>query len=388
MRLNRSTKTGGGKRGPGKGGSLESGRRAPASPGEAGEAPDSMRDRRGAWRLSLLDLDAAGLEAFLAGIGEQAFRARQIREWVYRRNIIDYAAMTNIPAMLREKLSSDLPADPFASCEPVRTASDGTEKLELATRDGERIQTVIIPQDQRVTLCISTQAGCALACAFCATGAAGYRRNLTRAEILGQVVHSTARSGRRISNVVFMGMGEPLLNYRNVMSAVRELADENGLAVGTRKITVSTVGVVQGIIRMCSEELHPNLAISLHSADQRQREKLAPSARKWKLDEILEAAELYAAACGRPVTFEYTLIDGVNSSQADADRLGKLLKKRSAKVNLIPVNPVPGMKFKPPDGDSIRRFKLKIEAYGIIATLRTGRGSEIQAACGQLKPQV
>jgi len=334
--------------------------------------------------MGLLDLGPGELEAGLLAFGEPAYRADQIRSWIFKRFARDYDLMTDLPRSLLDRLAIDLPINPFTLVKAQESARDGTRKLLLKTRDGICIETVIILQGDRITLCISTQAGCSLGCSFCATGAMGLHRNLTQGEILGQVVWGCAESGRRVQNVVLMGMGEPLLNFSNVSGALGFLASEQGFGVGTRRITLSTVGVVPGIRKLTTDPHAPNLAISLHGATQTLRERIVPSARRWPLYEILDAADEYAEKTAKLVTYEYVLISGINASPADADALGRLLRDRRGKVNLIPQNPVPGIDLTPPEPSVVRRFRSRLGRYSLTATLRVERGADIAAGCGQL----
>jgi 23S rRNA (adenine2503-C2)-methyltransferase len=299
--------------------------------------------------------------------------------------VLDYGKMSNLPASLAKALEGAFPSAPLAVEETLLSSDRRTRKLILRALDGERIETVVIPAGRRITACISTQAGCALGCRICATGAGGFRRNLRLGEILAQVLLAAEAARRRITNIVLMGMGEPLLNFESVSAAIRAWTRSRGPGPGARRITVSTVGVVGGIEKLCHLPQHPNLAVSLHGATPSTRAALVPSARRWPLRRILEAAERYGEVSGRPVTYEVVLVRSVNSSPQDAEALGRLLRDRRAKVNLIPLNPVSGTSYEPPSSRQIQAFRSRLGRFGVSATLRSERGADISAACGQLR---
>lgn len=335
----------------------------------------------------LLDLSLEELTAELQALGEPPYRARQVWEWVWRHLCFDFGAMTNLPLRLREAL-----AERFHLALPPVLArerdEDGTEKVLLGLGDGASVEAVLIPEEDRRTVCISTQVGCPVACAFCATGQTGFVRNLTAGEIAAQVLHfalSLKGKGERVSHVVVMGMGEPLLNYEATLKALRNLNDPRGFGLGARRITISTVGVVPGILRLAQEGRQFNLAISLHAPSEELRRKLVPLAERWPLAEVLRAADAYALATGRRVTYEYVLLAGVNDGLAQARALAKLLRGRLAHVNLIPFNPAPGLPFARPSDGQIELFRRELLAHGIDVTVRRSRGVRIQAACGQLR---
>lgn len=338
-------------------------------------------------KIFLLDLTLEELEAELLGMGEPRFRARQVWEWVWRHLCFDFGAMTNLPLGLRQAL-----AKRFHLALPSVLAreqdEEGTEKVLLGLRDGASIEAVLIPEEDRRTVCVSTQVGCPVSCAFCATGAMGFVRNLTPGEIAAQVLHFALvlkERGERVSHVVVMGMGEPLLNYEATLKALLNLNDPRGLGLGARRITLSTVGVVPGILRLAQEGRQFNLAVSLHAPEENLRRKLVPLAERWPLPAVLGAAEAYALTTGRRITYEYVLLAGVNDGLAQARSLAKLLRGKLAHVNLIPFNPAPGLPFARPSEGQVELFRRELLAHGIDSTVRRSRGTSIRAACGQLR---
>ncbi|MDQ1445236.1 MAG: rRNA (adenine2503-C2)-methyltransferase [Acidimicrobiaceae bacterium] len=333
--------------------------------------------------VSRYDLSRDDVARLLAG--QPAYRVTQVWEALYQRGD-EPGEMTALPKGVRAELAS---AEEFgAALTPVvESVSDNgsTVKWLWSLADGARVETVLMHYPQRTTVCVSTQAGCAMACGFCATGQAGFERNLSVGEIVEQVVRAgrLARAGgRRLSNVVFMGMGEPLANYDRTWGAVQRLHDDLGLSA--RHITVSTVGVVPGIRRLAGEALPVNLAVSLHAANDSLRDSLVPLNRRYPLAALLEACRVYLTAKGRRLSFEWALIDGVNDRPSDADELAELARPLGAHVNLIPLNPTPGFLTRgtPPAG--VRAFRDRLVALRVNATVRRNRGAEIDAACGQL----
>jgi 23S rRNA (adenine2503-C2)-methyltransferase len=326
------------------------------------------------------------LEALLAESGEPRYRAEQVWDALYRQRIaLDDA--TALPRALRAKLDDALPLALDVLVE--QTAHDGmTSKwLWSCARDHSQIETVLMRYPERATVCVSSQAGCAMGCTFCATGQAGFGRHLDVGEIVEQVLRAAQASPQRVSNVVFMGMGEPLANYDNTWAAVHRLHDDLGLSA--RRITVSTVGVVPGMRRLAEEDLPVTLAVSLHAPTDEERERLVPLNRRYPIAEVLDAAADYAGAKGRRVTFEYACIAGENDSPAQAEALGNLLGAfpgvGGAHVNLIPLNPTDGFGGHAPTPPSIRAFADRLRAHGVTATVRRNRGTDIAAACGQLR---
>ncbi len=333
----------------------------------------------------LKDLSLDALRDALRHEGVAPYRAEQIAAWVYARGVEDFDAMTDLPAELRRDLGDRfrmraLEVDALAQSE------DGTLKARLATGDGEVVEAVLIPEERRTTLCISTQVGCPLACSFCATGALGFRRNLSTGEIVDQVLRmrELLPEGRSLTNVVYMGMGEPLLNLPSVIESIRLLIHPKAFALAPRRITVSTSGVVPKIAPLL--DVAPiNLAVSLHAASDAVRDVLVPLNRRYPLAELIRTLrELPALGPRRPIFFEYTLMDGVNDSLEDARRLVKLLRGLPAKLNVIPMNPHPGAPYRPPPPEVAERFLAELARGGLRTTLRRPRGRDIDAACGQL----
>ncbi len=340
-------------------------------------------------------MGASALEALAAERGEPAFRARQIYGWLYHRRVRDVAAMVNLPKALRAAL-----AEGFELRWPEvaeRTLSfDGTRKYLFRLEDGATIEAVYIPEDDRRTICISTQAGCPLKCAFCLTGIAGYRRNLKPWEILGQVAtvmeehplvatHPHRREDDPFPwNIVVMGMGEPLLNYEATVEALRVLMDEEGFGVPPRKLTLSTVGILPALEKLAQEPLRPNLAISLHAPDPGLRRALMPIEEKYPFGAVVDAALRYPVPRGGLVTFEYVLLGGVNDSVSHARALARRLAGKRVKVNLIPLNPAPEIPFKAPEPEAVDAFGAALAAAGVRVSVRRPRGRDILAACGQL----
>ncbi len=352
--------------------------------------PAREDDLTAAYPVNLLGLDRVALEAYVAAMGERAFRAQQIFPWLHQRGVTDFAAMTNIGKALAARLSGEAVVTiPEMASEHL--SEDGTRKWVLRLADGNAIETVFIPEALRNTLCISSQVGCALDCAFCATAQQGFNRNLTAAEIVGQVWFAEHRlraerqsPERVISNVVFMGMGEPLLNLKEVGPAIHILLDDLGYGLSRRRVTVSTAGVVPALDRL--HEVAPvSLAVSLHAPDDALRDELVPLNKKYPIAELLAACRRYVARdARRRVTFEYAMLAGVNDSTAQARALAQLLRTVPAKVNLIPFNPFPGTSFERSSDAAIDRFRDILLAAGLVAVTRRTRGDSIRAACGQL----
>ena len=337
-------------------------------------------DRRDA---SELELDE--LERYLASIGVPTFHARQIFQWIYRRGETSFEAMTDLGRDLRAQLARELVVGTPAVAKRERS-EDGTTKFLLRLADGQFIESVFIPDTPSQTFCISTQVGCAMRCAFCLTGKMGIVRNLTAGEIAGQVrvlVRELQMQGQRF-NIVLMGMGEPLHNYDATMKALRILGDEHGLAVAPRRITLSTVGVLPALERLATEPFMPNLAISLHSTTEDQRDRLVPINRKYGLEELLDACRRFPLKRRNRITFEYVLLKDLNDSPEDARRLVKLLHGIKAKVNLLPLNEAAGIPFERPSDERVNRFAAILAERGVTVLVRRSRGRDIRAACGQL----
>lgn len=314
--------------------------------------------------------------------GLPVYRARQVFAWVYERGIDSFERMTDIPRALREDLAGRWR---FAQLHEIKRLSsgDGTEKFLLGLSDGAAIEAVSIPSRGRMTGCLSTQVGCKYACVFCASGSGGFVRDLTAAEIVQQALFLHRR--HRLTHIVFMGMGEPFDNYECFMKAVRIINDPHGLHIGARRITVSTSGVIPGIQRLSREGLQVELSVSLHAADSRLRSRLMPINKKYPLEGLLEACRDYYKTTNRQITFEYVLIEGINTGPESVHKLAGVLKGMDAKVNLIPYNPVASYAGARAQRDTLKRFKDGLSKEGIVATERVSRGSDIKAACGQLR---
>ena len=335
--------------------------------------------------MSRYDLDQTALAALLAGLGQPAYRAAQVWDGLYRR-LAEPDELTELPKALRGALALETRLSPGLALAHRATADRGTTvKWLWALTGGARIETVLMHYPGRSTVCVSTQAGCAMACGFCATGQAGFDRHLTSGEMVEQVIRAgreAAGMGRRVSRVVFMGMGEPLANYDAVMTSVTRLHDDVGLSA--RHLTLSTVGLTPGIRRLAVEPLPVNLAVSLHAANDALRDELVPINRRYPLADIVDACQTYLAAKGRRLSFEWALISGVNDRSNDAAELAALARSLGAHVNLIPLNPTPGFGVPgtPPSG--VRVFRDRLVGMGVNVTVRRTRGTAIDAACGQL----
>ncbi|MEP6546964.1 MAG: 23S rRNA (adenine(2503)-C(2))-methyltransferase RlmN [Gammaproteobacteria bacterium] len=359
-------------------------------------------------RVNLLGLPRAELEAFVAArLGAKPFRARQLMKWIYRRGAADFAAMTDLAQDFRAQLG-EVAKITVPEIVSEQASNDGTRKWLLRMDEVQGIETVYIPEPDRGTLCISSQVGCAMDCSFCSTAQQGFNRNLSVAEIVGQVWlahrelaesrpghgdgrHGDARRGdarAKITNIVFMGMGEPLANYRNVVPAMRVFLDDLGYDLSRRRVTLSTSGLVPQIYKL-AEECNVALAVSLHAPNDELRNELVPINRKHPIDELLAACWHYIdVQNGRSVTFEYVMLDGINDKPEHARQLARLLKGRPAKLNLIPFNAFPGTRYRRSSAAAILRFRDILNEHGVIATIRRTRGDDIDAACGQLAGRV
>ncbi|MGB9837017.1 MAG: 23S rRNA (adenine(2503)-C(2))-methyltransferase RlmN [Candidatus Saccharicenans sp.] len=333
--------------------------------------------------ICLTSLTLEELEAHLKSMGEPAFRARQVFGWVYRAVRTDFNDFSDLPRALRQRLSETFIINPLKLTETI-SSEDGTTKYLFELPDGYFIETVLIPSADRRTVCLSTQVGCKYRCSFCASGLNGFKRNLAAGEIVSQVLSVRSLTGREITNLVFMGMGEPLDNLDNVIKAIRILNDEHGLNIGARRITVSTAGVIPGIKRLMDFDLQINLSISVHNAISEKRSQLMPINKKYPLPELVAAAEDYLAAGGRQLTLEYILIRGVNDGLYEAESLAALARKLKAKVNLIAFSPVPGLPYERPSRSELLRFERWLTERKVKTTIRQSKGLEISAACGQL----
>ena len=340
------------------------------------------------------DLNLEDLARWMADAGEPAYRAGQVFSWVHEKQVSSFDAMTNLPKALRGKLAACFEAAPLRLLRRQISQIDGTNKFLYELRDGQCIETVFMPYHHGNSVCVSSQAGCAMGCTFCASTIGGKVRDLTRGEILAQVYETQRITGEPVSNTVIMGTGEPLDNTEEVIGFIRMLTDPAGQNMSMRNITLSTCGIVPGIYRLAEEKMPITLALSLHAPTQEKREKLMPIARRYPLREVMKACDDYRAATGRRETFEYALVAGVNDTDEDVRELTKLLTGRHAHVNLIPVNPVRRGKkedvgennqIKRPERQHVVNFQNKLEKNGINGTIRREMGADIDGACGQLR---
>ncbi|MEC8154308.1 MAG: 23S rRNA (adenine(2503)-C(2))-methyltransferase RlmN [Pseudomonadota bacterium] len=346
-------------------------------------------------RVNLIGIPRAQLNDMLVERGHKPFRTKQLWQWLYWHGVTDFDAMTNLSKDFRQKLADEFIIERPQVSEALNSV-DGTAKWLLKFPDGKEVETVHIPEADRGTLCVSSQVGCTLTCKFCHTGTQKLVRNLTAAEVVGQMMLARDAFGewptpsdhsRMITNVVMMGMGEPLYNYDNVAAALRIVMDGEGLSLSKRRITLSTSGVVPAM-RKCGEELNVNLAVSLHAVDDDTRDHIMPINKKYPLEELLDACRTYPGVTNaRRITFEYVMLKGVNDNDADARQLVRLLKGIPSKINLIPFNPWPGSDFECSSATRIAAFQTIIQDAGLSAPVRTTRGEDILAACGQLKSE-
>jgi len=325
------------------------------------------------------------MEGLVSSLGERPFRAKQLMKWIYEKGAESFAQMTDLSKGLQERLKEVSYIGGMRLVQRVDSPLDEATKFLFALEDGEKIETVLIREAGRRTICLSTQVGCPLGCRFCATGKIGLRRNLTAGEIVGQVIEVERSSGERPTNLVLMGMGEPLLNYREVIKSLGIFNSSLGLGMGARRITISTAGLVPQIEKLAKERIKANLAISLNATTNQLRDWLMPINKRYPLPEVLFAARRFAQIRKRRVTFEYLLIAGVNDSFDDANRLAKLVKGIPCKINLIPYNPIAKTKFRRPDPQRVEFFKRWLYPLTPTVTLRESKGQDIGAACGQLR---
>jgi 23S rRNA (adenine2503-C2)-methyltransferase len=337
-------------------------------------------------KVNLLNFDRPALGAWLQSLGEKPFRAQQLMKWIYQQGVDNFDAMSNLSKSLREHLETvaEIRAPRVVA---DQESADGSRKWLLELQDGNRIESVYIPEPGRATLCISSQVGCALNCSFCSTAQQGFNRNLTSAEIIGQLWTANRllieAAQQPVSNVVFMGMGEPLLNFDNVMTAIAQMQDDFAFALSKRRVTISTAGVVPGLKRL-AEVTDVSLALSLHAPDDELRSRLVPLNQKYAIAEVLEACRDYVGEGRRRVTIEYVMLDGVNDEDRHARALAKLLRNVPSKVNLIPFNPFPRTRYRRSNAARIERFRDILHNAGIVTITRKTRGDDIDAACGQL----
>ncbi len=338
----------------------------------------------------LLDLTREQLQALVAGWGEPGYRADQIWQWLYRHFVAAPEEMTDLPKSLRARLAEETHVDPLTPLVTLDSTDGHTRKTLFGLPDGPQIEAVLMHYEKRHTLCISTQAGCAMNCPFCATGQGGFARNLSAGEIVAQVLYYArllAARDRHVTNVVFMGMGEPLANYAATWAAIRRLNDPTGFGLGARAMTLSTVGLVPAIRRMSHEPEQVGLAVSLHAPSDELRDRLVPVNRRYPLATLMHVCRDYIAVTHRRVTFEYALMDGVNDSDEQAGQLADLIQGMLAHVNLIPLNPTPASPYSGSSHRRVKAFEAVLLERGIPATVRLRRGIDIQAGCGQLRAQ-
>ena len=325
------------------------------------------------------------LKSELESLGEKAFRAKQIYEWLHVKLVDSFDEMTNLSKALREKLSEVYEIPMIKMLERQESRLDGTNKFLFQLQDGHVVESVLMRYKHGNSVCISSQVGCRMGCRFCASTIGGLERNLRPSEMVGQIYQIQKISGERVSNVVVMGTGEPMDNYDNFVKFIHILTDEHGLNISQRNVTVSTCGIVPNMRRLAEEKFQITLALSLHGSTQEKRKALLPVANKYELSEVLEACDYYFEKTGRRITFEYSLVSGVNDREEDANELIAILKPRNCHLNLIPVNPIKERDFEKPSRKSAENFKNKLEKSGINVTIRREMGSDIDGACGQLR---
>ncbi len=325
------------------------------------------------------------LQEEMLAIGEKGFRSRQIYSWIHEKLVDDFEEMTNLPKTLRQKLEVAYEIRRVEMEKRQISKIDGTNKFLFCLKDGNMVESVLMKYKHGNSVCISSQVGCRMGCRFCASTLDGLERNLTPSEMLRQVYQIQKITGERVSNIVIMGTGEPLDNYDNFLKFIHMVSDEHGLNISQRNITASTCGIVPNIRRLAEEKLQITLALSLHGSNQEKRRSLMPVANKYELHEVLEACDYYFEKTGRRITFEYSLVHGVNDTPEDAKELMGILKDRNCHLNLIPVNPIKERNYEKPDKKSAENFKNKLEKNGINVTIRREMGSDIDGACGQLR---
>lgn len=343
-----------------------------------------------AFFMDYADLDHQGWAQWLKAQGEKEFHAKQILDWIYQKGVLSWDEMSNLSRELREKLTKHIRLPVLELVRFTESSDQETVKFLWRLRDGSLVESVLILSGTRRTVCVSSQVGCPARCAFCASGQQGFFRNLRPTEIVEQILQINkwlASKGEKISHVVYMGMGEPLKNYESVVASIRVLSHPDFCNISQRRITVSTVGVVEGIKRLSLEGLKVNLVLSLHAPNQHIRKKIIPYARKYPLEDILAAMDEYAQKTKRDITFEYTLLAGINDHPDHAHELAHLLKGKQCTVNLIPYNPVPGLRLKRPEKKVIKQFRSVLFGSHIVNTCRYTKGDDIAAACGQLAMQ-
>ncbi len=338
-------------------------------------------------KINLLALNADEVKGFLTRFGEPAFRANQLLDWIWRKNADSFTEMSNLPLVLRRQLA-DVAVIGILKLLRTQESKDGTVKLLFALQDGQTVETVILPYDIGNSVCLSTQVGCKMGCAFCASGMPGFIRNLAQEEIMEQLLFARRieqARGRRVKNVVLMGSGEPLDNWDEVLAFLQAVNDPQRLGMSLRHITLSTAGLIPKILELAAKKLPLNLAVSLHAADNDLRSRLLPVNKKYPVEELVAACDQYTAVTGRRVTYEYILLDNINDRPEHARRLTELLRGRLCHVNLIPLNPVAELPYRPSPPGRVKTFATVLEEAGLNVTVRRRLGSDIAAACGQLR---
>ncbi|MEW6376274.1 MAG: 23S rRNA (adenine(2503)-C(2))-methyltransferase RlmN [Thermodesulfobacteriota bacterium] len=337
-------------------------------------------------KVDLKNLSPSELEEFITLFGKERYRSTQILRWLYQKSVRSIDEMTNLSRKFRQELNQVGFISTLYSPH-VEQARDGTKKFLFQLEDGHRIESVLIPDKKRLTLCLSTQVGCALGCRFCLTGKIGWKRDLIVSEILNQIlsVRETLSDKISITNIVLMGMGEPLANYENILKAIELMVHPDAFKFSSRKITLSTVGLLPELERLSKEKISFRLAISLNASDEETRSHLMPINRRYPLKKILEACRIFPLRRRARITFEYVMIEGINDSPQDAKRLLKILKGIPSKVNLIPLNEAPGIPFRKPSEEKVRKFQEILLEGGLTAIIRASKGADISAACGQLQ---
>ena len=336
-------------------------------------------------KIDLKSMSLEELSQFLLTMGEKKFRAKQIFSWIHEKLVGDFEEMENLSKALRAKLSQECTLTTLKPVDVLTSEIDGTQKYLFELEDGNVLESVLMKYKHGNSVCISSQVGCRQGCRFCASTIGGLKRGLRASEMLDQIYRIQKLTGERVSNIVVMGTGEPLDNYDNLLGFLRLITGEGGLNISQRNITVSTCGLVENIRALADEQLQITLALSLHASNQEKRKELMPVANRYELNDVIDACRYYFSRTGRRVTFEYSLVGGVNDTQQDADELSDLIRDMNCHVNLIPVNPVKERSYVQPDRSVVLRFKNKLEKNGINATIRREMGRDINGACGQLR---
>ena len=336
--------------------------------------------------MNIKDLSFQQLQSQLTQMGQPQYRAVQVAKWLYQKGAVSFDEMSDLSLELRQKLKEAFTISWPKILKKQVSKEDGTVKYLFGLSDEQTVESVLIPSQNRFTICVSTQVGCKLRCKFCASGVAGFKRQLTPGEIVDQILAARQNQPhRRITHVVFMGMGEPMDNYENVLASVRLINSSAGLDIGARKITLSTSGVIPGIGKLAKEGIQVELSVSLHAGNSEVRNRLMPINRKYPIEQLISACRDYIQRTNRQITFEYTLIAGVNDRGEDANDLAKLLRRMKCQVNLIPLNPIREFPYHPPTVEAAKQFRKRLQSLGVDATIRRTMGRDIDGACGQLR---